>query len=179
LSQTLIAAQAKTQLAWLPVDTLPDLIRHGTTPSRMVYSIANPDQERPALVRFTLFDASGKEQGRYEQLVAPGIQRQWSLPDLFNVQQFKGSLRVWSDVPVAISDRRVTTSLRGEQVESELGYVDVAAMEAGPALLELPNILDGGGLATDLIFVNPTTTNLSGNIQFKSTAGQPAEIVLR
>ncbi len=145
ISQTLQAAQPRTQLAWLPVDTLPDLIRHGQTPSRLRISVANPDPQRPALVRFTLFDVAGKEQGRYEQLVAPGLQRVWSLPDLFNVQQYRGSVRVWSDVPVAVSNRRETDSLGGMPVESELGILDVATVEAGPQSVQLPDVLDGAG----------------------------------
>jgi hypothetical protein len=177
ISQTLTAARPHTQLAWVAVDTVPNLIRHGQTPSRMQFSVANSNR-LPALLRFTLFDQSGKELARYEQIMGPNNERQWSLPDLFNQQQVKGSVRILSDVPIALSARRLTTSLRGEVVESEVGYTDVNAMKAGGPLL-LPLIRDGQGSATEIVLVNPGTNDIAGQMQFNSVDGAPASIVLR
>jgi hypothetical protein len=177
LSQTATAARPHTQLAWVAVDTLPNLIRHGQTPSRMVFSLANSNR-LPALVRFTLFDLSGKELSRYEQIMGPNNERQWTLPDLFNVQQVKGSVRIYSDVPVAVSAKRVTTSLRGEVVESEQGYLDVNTMK-GSAPVALPLIWDGAGLASEIVLMNPGTAEIAGQLQFNSSDGAPSQIVLR
>ena len=177
LSLTAVPARPTTQLAWIPVDTLPDLIRQGETPSRMIFAIAD-STVTPALLRFTLFDTDGKEQGRYEQILAPGTQREWSLADLFNIETFKGTIRLWSDVPVAISDKRVTTTLRGELVEGEIGYVVEANPKQG-GTVELPTISDGAGLATEIILVNPTDAEIKGRIQLNSSDGQPSDIVLR
>ena len=177
LSETAIPARPTTQLAWMPVDTLPDLIRNGETPSRVEISIAD-GTPTPALLRMTLFDTSGKEQGRYEQILAPGTQRQWSLADLFNLQSFKGTVRLWSDVPVAISNKRITTNLRGELIEDELGYF-VAATPKQNWGIELPTVSDGDGLATEIVFVNPTEEDIKATMRFNSASGEPSDIVLR
>ncbi len=177
LSQTTIATRAPVQVAWLPVETMPDLIRHGETPSQMSFAVANATHT-PALLRFTLFDADGKEQGRYEQILPIGNQRDWSLADLFNVEKIRGSVRIWSDVPIAISDKRITTSLRGEPVESELGYFDTATLN-GTQAAEFPAILDGAGIATEIVLINPTEAEIKGQIQFDSADGHPSQIVLR
>jgi len=177
LSQTAIASRKPVQIAWLPVDTIPDLIRHGETPSQMDFAVANATNT-PALLRFTLFDTDGNEQGRYEQILPIGTQREWSLADLFNVEKIRGSVRVWSDVPIAISDKRVTTSLRGEPVESEIGYLDLASLKDAQTV-QFPAIFDGQGLATEIVLINPTETGITGSIQFDSSDGRASEIVLR
>jgi hypothetical protein len=143
----------------------------------MVFSVANSNR-LPALVRFTLFDISGKELSRYEQIMGPNNERQWSVADLFNVQQVKGSIRLYSDVAVAVSAKRITNSLRGEQVESEQGYTDVNTLKAS-APVALPVIWDGHGVATEIVLVNPTTADMAGQMQFNSSDGAPAQIVLR
>jgi hypothetical protein len=177
LSQTATAARPHTQLAWFAVDTVPNLIRHGETPSKMVFSVANSNR-LPALLRFTLFDLEGKELGRYEQIMGPNNERQWTLADLFNVQQVKGSVRLFSDVAVAVSARRVTSSLRGELVESEQGYTDVNTLK-GSAPVVLPVIWDGEGMASEIVLVNPSTNAISGQMSFSNPDGAPAQIVLR
>lgn len=177
LSQTVVSAHRPTQLAWFPVDTLPDLIRHGETPSKMEFEVANATST-PALLRFTLFDSDGNEHGRYEQILPIASQREWSLADLFNVEKFRGTVRLWSDVPIAVSDKRITTTLRGENVETELGYVDPAALKTIQSV-ELPTISDGAGIATEIVLVNPAETEFKGQMQFDSSDGHPSEIVLR
>jgi DNA-binding beta-propeller fold protein YncE len=177
LSETAVATHTPTQMAWFPVDTLPDLIRHGETPSIMNFSVADASST-PAMLRFTLFDTDGKEQGRYEQILPIGTEREWSLADLFNVEKFRGTVRLWSDVPIAVSDRRVTISLRGEPVESELGYIDANSLK-GTQTVEFPTILDGAGIATQIVLINPTESEIKGQIEFDSSDGQPSEVVLR
>jgi hypothetical protein len=100
------------------------------------------------------------------------------LADLFNVEAFNGTVRLFSDVPVAISDTRVTETLRGERFESEIGYMDMSAPKKGEDL-ELPSISDGAGMATDIVFVNPEEKDFKGQMKFNSADGHPSEIVLR
>ena len=177
LSQTATPARPKTQMAWVPVDTMPSLIRHGETPSKLLFTVANSSRI-PALLRFTLFDTGGHEKGRYEQLVEPHTQREWSLADLFDRQQFKGTVRIWSDVAVALSNKRVTASVRGEPVESEVGYLEPDSLE-GKQEVEFPKITDGGGVSTEIVLINPTATDVKALIKISSSDGQPSEIVLR
>ncbi len=143
----------------------------------MNFAVANASHT-PALLRFTLFDADGKEQGRYEQILPIGDQREWSLADLFNIEKIRGSVRIWSDVPIAISDKRITTSLRGEPVESEIGYVDAANLK-GSRGADFPAILDGEGVATGITLINPTESEIKSELQFSSVDGHASEIVLR
>jgi hypothetical protein len=94
------------------------------------------------------------------------------------VQQVKGSVRLFSDVAVAVSARRVTSSLRGELVESEQGYTDVNALK-GSAPVVLPVIWDGEGMASEIVLVNPTTNAINGQMLFSNPDGAPSQIVLR
>ena len=110
----------------------------------MSIAIANASRT-PATLRFTLFDTSGTEHGYYEQILPAHSQRRFTLAELFNREQFRGVVRLWSDVPIAVSAKRVTRTLRGESVESEIGYVEPASLE-GKQQLELPHIADGGGV---------------------------------
>ena len=84
----------------MPVDTLPSILRHGDP--RMDVTFANPDRT-PATVRLTLFDARGRESGRWEQILPAFAQRAYSLGDVFNTRRYRGSIRLWSDVPIGVS----------------------------------------------------------------------------
>lgn len=176
LSETAVPARPTTQLAYLPVDTDQDLIRHGETPSIAKVTVANATQT-PALLRFTLFDPDGNEKGRYEQILPIGTQREWTLGDLFNVERFKGSIRFWSDTPVAVSNKRMTDTIRGETFENELSYVDESGAASKTA--ELPEISDGEGIATKITLINSTTADADVRLDFDSSDGQPAEVELR
>ena len=176
-TETIIPVQSRTAMAWIPVDTLPSVIRHGRSPSQMSFAVANSTRT-PALLRFTLFDVNGDEQGRYEQILPVDSQREWSLADLFNLQEFRGSVRLWSDVPVAVSAQRITRTLRGENVRSELGYVDITSLE-GKRTLELPHLLNGLDVSTEIILINPTEAELEGNLEFLSREGVATAVVLR
>ncbi len=175
VTQAKTPARAKTEKAWIPIDTLPSLIRHGQ--SEMRFSFANSTQT-PATLRLTLFDPSGAERGRYEQLLPARSQREWSLAELFNVQKMRGTLRLVSDVPIAVSAQRITRSLRGEPVRSEIGYVDVAALEKKQEV-ELPEVSDGAGVATELLLINPLPTPNRAQLRFTAASGQPAAVILR
>ena len=93
----------------------------------MSIAIANASRT-PATLRFTLFDTSGMEHGYYEQILPAHSQRRFTLAELFNHEQFRGVVRLWSDVAIAVSAKRVTRTLRAESVESEIGYVEPASL---------------------------------------------------
>jgi hypothetical protein len=139
--------------------------------------VTNP-RTTPADIVFTLFDMNGDEQDRYEQIVPAGSQREWSLADLFNMQKFRGSVRIWSDVPIALGSRRTTTTLRGEPTENEIGYIDVASLR-GKQRIEFPAISEGAGVATEIFLVNPTSEDVKGQLKFISSGGTPSEVALR
>ncbi len=156
-------------------DTLPSLIRHGQ--SEMRFTFANSTQT-PATLRLTLFDPSGTERGRYEQLLPAQSQREWSLAELFNVQKMRGAMRFVSDVPIAVSAQRVTRILRDEPFRSEFGYVDVAALRQKQEV-ELPEVSDGAGVATEILLINPLPTTSRAQLRFTAASGEPAAVILR
>ena len=174
LSETEVPARVTTQSAWVPVDTLPSIIRHGD--SKMMLTFANPNRT-PATVRLTLFDDLGREQGRWEQILPAFSQRERSLGELFNVRKHRGTVQLWTDVPLALSARRTTRSLRGEPVENELGYVDSARLTS--EVLELSGIFDGQGLATEIVLVNPLQEATKALLTFAGSEGQSKDIILR
>ena len=174
LSETEIPARVTTQSAWVPVDTLPSIIRHGD--AKMMLTFANPNRT-PATVRLTLFDEVGREQGRWEQILPAFSQRERSLGELFNVRKHRGTVQLWTDVPLALSARRITRNLRGEPVENELGYVDSPKLTSES--LELPAIFDGQGLATEIVLVNPLQEATEALLTFAGSEGQSKDIILR
>ncbi len=174
VSETEVPAQAGVEGAWIPVDTMASIIRHGD--SRMSFSFANPTRT-PATIRLTLFDALGEEQERWEQILPAFAQREYSLGDLFNVRKARGAVRFWSDVPLALSARRITRNLRGEPVENEIGYMEPGALAANA--LEFPEIAEGEGLATEIVLINPTSAPIEADLLLTSNGGEPKEIILR
>ena len=174
VSETEIPARSATRDAWMPVDTLPSIIRHGDP--RMDFAFANPSRT-PATVRLTLFGPRGREQGRWEQIFPAFSQRQYSLGDLFNRRDHRGVIRLWSDVPVAVSARRITRNLRGEPVEDELGYV--APPAASGTGLEFPGMAEGSGLATEIVLINPASTLVEAELRFTASGGEPRPVILR
>lgn len=174
VSETEIPARTPTQNAWIPVDTLPSILRHGD--SRMDMAVANPSRT-PATVRLTLFDARGRESGRWEQIFPAFSQRAYSLGDIFNKRRHRGSIRLWSDVPVGLSARRITRNLDGDSVENEVGYV--VPMELSEESVEFPGIVDGEGLATEITLLNPASTSAQAELRFSADAGAPRAAILR
>jgi len=104
--------------ARVPVDTMPDLIRHGRR-TQFHLVIANAS-DHGASVRLILRDLDGKEIDRVERLILAGAQNDFTLGDLFDRVQFAGSLSLGSDVPVAVTARQLTTNLRGDEILTEI-----------------------------------------------------------
>jgi len=175
VTRTSMPLRSTTHHAWVPVDTQPSLIRHGR--SRMSFTIANPTR-KPATLRFTLFDTLGHEQGRYEQVLPPYREQELRLADLFNLQQFRGAVRLWSDVPVGVSAERTTETLRGEPVTDHMSYMTEEALQ-DRRYVDLPGIVDGEGLATEIMLTNPTPSAVNVSWRFLSPQGEPQSIVLR
>ena len=174
VSETEIPARTPTQGAWIPVDTLPSIMRHGDP--RMDVAFANPSRT-PATLRLTLFDARGRESGRWEQILPAFSQRAYSLGDIFNKRRHRGSIRLWSDVPVGLSARRVTRNLSGDSVENEIGYV--VPTDLPEAAVEFPGIVDGGGLATEITLLNPASASAQAELRFTTEGGETRAAILR
>ena len=159
---------AMMKRARLPVDTMPDLVRHGrATELRIV--IANAD-DRGASVRFILRDLDGREVDRVEQLLMPRVQVELTLAGLFDRRRFAGTITFVSDVAVALSARQVTTNLRGDAILTELPIVEDARSNSARVL----PYIDGEGESTQwLVF--------GGNavLELFDPSGKPLPALLR
>ena len=152
---------------------LAGLVRHGRR-TRFHLVIANPG-EHGASVRLILRDLDGQEIDRAEQQLLPGAQADFTLGDLFDRVQFAGSLSVGSDVPVAITSRRVTTNLRGDEILTE---IPVLTDSSGAAVQLFPYV-DGGGDSTQLLVLPGGQALAESALEFVGVDGRPLEVILR
>ena len=166
----------EAQLLWFPLHTLPDMVRHGE--QHHYVTIANPEKRRPVIVRFYLFDAFGKEQGRHEMLLPPMMQRRFDLAQVFNQTQFsKHSVKILTDLPVAIHSHQETLNIRDELVSTEVVGLHESWMTAGMRVL--PHFLDQAGFATDINLINAKKENINGMITFYTPEGEEMSVTLR
>ena len=56
-------------------------------------------------------------------------------------------------------------------MESEIDYEEPASLE-GKQQLELPHISDGGGVATEIVLINPTADDIETTLSFVSSDGK-------
>ena len=89
--------------------------------------------------------------------------------------QFAGSLSVGSDVPVAITSRRVTTNLRGDEILTE---IPVLTDSSGAAVQLFPYV-DGGGDSTQLLVLPGGQALAESALEFVGVDGRPLEVILR
>lgn len=165
-------APAELLRGHVPIDTMPDLIRHGRGTTLDVV-VANPGTHG-ASVRMILRNLEGEEVDRSEQLVLPGSQRHFTLGDLFDRTKFAGSLTLVSDVGIGISARQRIINLRGDEILTD---IPVLADDAEEPLL-FP-YMDGNGLSTQLSVLAHPGERVDSAIGFFRPDGEPLEVILR
>ena len=94
--------------------------------------------------------------------------------ELSNRDRFRGNVRIVSDVPILISATQVTENVEGDLIEAELSIID-----SENTVLGNPLLLDGDGVASEVILLNPTDEVMNGEFQFFSAQGQREEMILR
>src|SRR5688572_7911417 len=88
---------------------------------------------------------------------------------------FRGVLTITSDIPVSIITLRLSTNLRGDTVLATLPVVDTGqTLSTEPRAL--PQIAAGAGYTTQVILLNPTSSQLYGYVRFYDSAGQPLNV---
>ena len=174
LGRTYVPARGVTNSVWIPVNTHPTTTRHGRigVDINIVNSGANPPAG--ANIRFNLFAPDGTFVERFEQILPIGDQWNVSLVELSKRDRFKGSVRVVSDVPVVVSATQHTESVEGNLIEVELPVIDPDISSRG-----VPLLLDGDGVASEIVLLNPTESVASGALRLFSETGQPREMILR
>jgi DNA-binding beta-propeller fold protein YncE len=171
ISRSNIDTTGPIQRAWIPVNTMPTPIRHGNIEA--TFTILN-DSPIGASLRFRLYSLDGTEVDRYEMIVRENSQQEFSLVQLFNLGQFKGTLNVFSDVPVAIHAEQETVNLRGEPIAMQL-----PVFEPGTDVETVLDLGDGDGLTTEIIMVNTEEIAKSGELSTLDEAAQPLRLPLR
>ena len=159
--------------ARVPVDTMPDLIRHGRR-TQFHLVIANAS-DHGASVRLILRDLDGKEIDRVERLILAGAQTDFTLGELFDRVQFSGSLSLGSDVPVAGTARQLTTNLRGDEILTEIPVLTDSAKEA----TQLFPYTDGAGDSTQVVVLAGPMALVDSSIDFLGVDGRPLDVILR
>jgi DNA-binding beta-propeller fold protein YncE len=159
--------------ARVPVDTMPDLIRHGRR-TQFHLVIANAS-DHGASVRLILRDLDGKEIDRVERLILAGAQTDFTLGELFDRVQFSGSLSLGSDVPVAVTARQLTTNLRGDEILTEIPVLTDSAKEA----TQLFPYTDGAGDSTQVVVLAGPMALVDSSIDFLGVDGRPLDVILR
>jgi len=159
--------------ARVPVDTMPDLIRHGRR-TQFHLVIANAS-DHGASVRLILRDLDGKEIDRVERLILAGAQTDFTLGDLFDRVQFSGSLSLGSDVPVAVTARQLTTNLRGDEILTEIPVLTDSAEEVA----RLFPYTDGSGDSTQVVVLAGPMALVDSSIDFLGVDGRPLDVILR
>jgi alpha-tubulin suppressor-like RCC1 family protein len=87
---------------------------------------------------------------------------------------FQGILTLSSNVSIAPVTLRLTSNQRGEDLYSTLPVTDLNNPPAGP--LYLPQIVDGGGYATQIILVNTGSGSGTVTMNFFNDAGSTVQI---
>jgi hypothetical protein len=174
VTRSFVATGQVSRRLWVPVDNNPSTTRHGRI--NVNFNIVNNGAQAPAgaSVRLNLFSPDGSFVQRFEQIIPIGEQWNISLVELAKSDRFRGSVRIASDVPISVSASQVTENINGDLVEMELPIVDENTATVGRPLL-----LDGEGLASEIILLNTGQSEVEGEFEFYSANGDSAELILR
>ncbi len=177
LGGTAVDPDREAQLVWFPLDTVPNVLRHGQI--RQFVTIANPDPVKQVDVRFYLYDAFGRRDGsQYEIIVPPQTQKTFDLAHVFDRTRFaRASVKVLTDLPVGIESHQEIVTVREETALVQIGGVHERQTAAGAWIL--PEFLDRAELATELHLLNPRDAAVTGKISFFTPGGTPMSVTLR
>ena len=176
---------ATTQAGVLPADMTTDALifvrSNGRLSRNLGVAITNPGST-DAHITLTLRRADGTIAATKTTLVLADHQSSQFVTELFSTQpevesDFNGTLRITSDVPVAIVGLR----FRGHNfstlpVTSLAPPTDVPVISAGvggPGSVILPQFAAGGGWATEIVLVNSGATTLTVRVDLFKNDGTP------
>lgn len=174
MTRRYVPTRQTSNRVWIPADNMPSTTRHGriNVTLRIVNSGAVP--AAGANVRINLFAPDGSFVERFEQIIPIG--EQWDIPlvELAKSNQFRGSIRIASDVPVVFSATQRTENINGDYIEMELPVFDEQ-----DSAVPRPLLLDGEGVASEIILVNPTDSLIESELDFFTEDGDTASLILR
>ncbi len=133
-------------------------------------AIANPS-EWDASVSFYITDRNGMQvnQGSFSLPAHTQLARFLTESPFNAPAELSGSLTFSANSPLTAVALRSLTNERSEFLVTALPIAEVDA--ARPAPLYVPHFADGGGWSTQFVLVNPTDSEISGNLEFLGHGG--------
>ena len=161
-------------LFWAPVDTFPDILRHGDIDVEL--SLVNEGRV-PATVYLELFDLDGNSTAKLERIVPLGRRVQLSLEDAFGKTPLRGTLRVFADVQVATALQRKLVNVVGDTIVTD---IPLQPMPESPAeRVIFPFFANGEGASTEMLVVNTEQTSHDGSLRVRDASGEVQTTILR
>ena len=166
-----------SQAAMLPAPLRIDgsVFVEATSSVRSMIAIANTAGEDTA-VEFVFTDTAGTSQPPVTIAVPAGGQ-------IFNFAgeapisvpaNSSGALRFSSPIPVAVTALRFLTNENNEALISATPIADPATLGDQPAVV--PQFVDGAGWNSQVVLVNPSDTEMQGQLRFFNQEGVPAPL---
>jgi len=142
-------------------------------------AFTNPNSA-PAQIQLTLYRQDGTIVERRTDVIQARLQTPLYVTELFPgvaelQEEFTGTLAFQSSVPVAaISLRFRNASFSTEPISqlSEPQPIPPIGTASNP-LFMLPNIVAGGGWTTEIVVLNPSSSNATVRLDFFSSGGSP------
>ena len=164
-----------TQEAWFPVDTYPSVVRHGQTNFRLTLTNAT---EGTADVRLLVYDEDGNLLNRSYQILPAGRQVEFSHVDLTNRGKFRGSIRIASDIPIAVSADQRTLNVRNETIVATVPSLTRTSRGQTLDAVVFPVYADGPNQGTQLFLLNRGDTERV-KFRFHGPTGEALSALLR
>jgi hypothetical protein len=164
-----------TQQAWFPIDTYPSVVRHGKTNFRLTLTNGTAGT---ADVRLLVYDEDGNLLDRTYQILPAGRQVEFSHVDLTNRGLFRGSIRVASDIPIAVSADQQTVNVRNEIIVATVPSMTRASGGQGLNAVVFPVYTDGPNQGTQLFLLNRGDSERA-TFRFHGPSGENLSVLLR
>lgn len=164
-----------TAEAWFPVDTYPSVVRHGQTSFRLTLTNAT---EGTADVRLLVYDEDGNLLDRTYQILPGGRQVELSHVELTDRGKFRGSIRVASDIPIAVTAEQQTVNVRQEAITATVPSMTRSSGGQTVDAVVFPAYADGPERATQLFLLNRGNADRA-TFSFRDAEGATLEAILR
>lgn len=134
-------------------------------------AIANPNDQN-AVVTFNFTDANGDFGQGSTVIPANGqIAKFLNQPPFNGRSLMSGTFSFTSSLPVAVVALRGLVNERSEFLLTTLPVTEITGTPSTSPVL-FPHFADGGGWQTQIVLVNPTSSTISGSVQFRDRNGQ-------
>ena len=128
------------------------------------------------VVNLTLRDANGVTAAEESLILEPGQHTAQFVDQLLAAEPgFRGSVTFTSDAGIGAIALRESRNRFGEPLYTTLPVADLDAV-AGSDPVVFPHLAAGGGYRTQIALINPTDTEVSGQIRLVASDGTPLQV---